>query len=429
MAKSPPKSKFLRSAKLLTAAGRYAVGEFAQKYKTEQSARVNEAIFKRAAKLVESLDQLKGFPLKVGQLLSLDTTGILPDEIRQIFEKLQNQATPIDQDIMKEALEKELGSKINEIEVDWNPIASASLGQVYKAKTKDNHSIVLKIQYPGIEKSLDGDLLIIKKISPLITSLTGKKADLSGVFDELSEMFNREIDYQREAKMLSRFYLHTQDSTQWRVPKLYPEFCTSKVIAMEFLRGTSLLDWIATSPSQIEKEEMASQAIDLFCCELFQWNIVQTDPNFANFIILDDGRLGLLDFGASMEFGQGFVEKYRSLLLALKKGDANEVIRLSVEFELLDNRESDKVKQTYLKMVEVSVRPFLQKGAFKFKDESYIELTKNVSLDFIRETKYSPPPKHLLFLHRKLGGIYSLLHRLDVELDLKIFWARWIDRR
>ena len=79
-------------------------------------------------------------------------------------------------------------------------------------------------------------------------------------------------------------------------------------------------------------------------------------------------------------------------------------------------------------MVEVSVRPFLEDGTFKFRDESYIELTKNVSIDFIRETKFSPPPKHLIFLHRKLGGIYSLLHRLDVELDLKPFWVKWIER-
>ncbi len=428
MAKTPPKSKFFRSAKLLTAAGRYAVGEIAQKYKTEQSTKVNEAIFKRAAKLVQSLDQLKGFPLKVGQLLSLDTTGILPDEIRQIFEKLQNQATPIDQEIMKKVLNDQLGAKINELDINWSPIASASLGQVYSAKTKDNKSIVLKIQYPGIEHSLDGDLLVIKKITPLITAMTGKKVDLSGVFDELSEMFNREIDYEREAKMLAHFYNLAKDSKQWRVPKLYEEFCSSKVIAMEFLEGKSITEWIASSPNQNEKEKMAAQAIDLFCCELFEWNIVQTDPNFANFLIMDDGRLGLLDFGASMEFGQGFVEKYRSLLLALKKGDASEVIKLSIDFELLDSRESDKAKETYLKMVEVSVRPFLENGVFKFRDESYIELTKNVSLDFIRETKFSPPPKHLIFLHRKLGGIYSLLHRLDVELDLKPFWARWIER-
>lgn len=428
MAKSPPKSKFLRSAKLLSAAGRYAVGEIAQKYKTEHSARVNEALFKRAAKLVESLDQLKGFPLKVGQLLSLDTTGILPDEIRKIFEKLQNQATPIDQDIMKKVLNDQLGSKITDLEINWTPIASASLGQVYSAKTKDNKSIVLKIQYPGIENSLDGDLLVIKKLSPLITAMTGKKVDLTGVFDELSEMFNREIDYVREAKMLTRFSTLAQDSNQWRVPILYPEYCSSKVIAMETLSGKSISQWIENSPTQVEKEKLAAKAIDLFCCELFKWNIVQTDPNFANFLVLDDGRLGLLDFGASMEFGQGFVEKYRSLLLALKKGDANEVIRLSIDFDLLDRRESEKAKETYLKMVEVSVRPFLEDGAFKFRDESYIELTKNVSMDFIRETKFSPPPKHLIFLHRKLGGIYSLLHRLDVELDLKPFWDKWIER-
>ncbi len=428
MNKSPPKSKLLRSVKLLGAAGRYAIGEMAQKYKTEQTSKVNAAIIKRATDLVSSLDQLKGFPLKLGQLLSLDTTGILPDEIRQIFEKLQNQATPVDEALMRKTLKSELGEKINELDIDWTPLASASLGQVYRATTKEGDNIVLKMQYPGIENSLDGDLLIIKKITPLIASMSGKKIKLDGVFEELSEMFNREVDYEREARMHKKFMDLTKDSKEWMVPKLFDRYCTKKVIAMEFVRGKTLSEWVQTNPSLEDREKIASMAVDLFCCELFNWNIVQTDPNFANFLILEDSKICLLDFGASMEFGAGFVEKYRSLLIALKSGDRNKVIDLSIDFDLIDKREDEKGRESYLRMVEVSVKPFLLDGKFKFRNDDYIEQTKNVSWDFIRDTKYSPPPRHLIFLHRKLGGIYSLLHRMDVELDLKTFWQKWIER-
>ncbi len=428
MNKSPPKNKFLRSAKLIGAAGRYALGEFAQKYKSEQTAKVNDAIIKRATDLVASLDQLKGFPLKLGQLLSLDTTGILPDEIRQIFEKLQNQATPVKESLMRTTLSNELGDKVDELEIDWNPLASASLGQVYRAKTKSGNNIVLKMQYPGIENSLEGDLLIIKKITPLITSFSGKKINLDGVFEELSDMFNREIDYEREAIMHKKFISLTESSELWVVPKLYDQFCTKRVIAMEYMPGKTLSDWILTNPTVQQRERVASMAIELFCCELFSWNIVQTDPNFANFLILEDSKICLLDFGASMEFGIGFVEKYRSLLIALKAGDRNKVLELSIDFDLIDSREDEKAKESYLRMVEISVKPFIDDGKFKFRNDEYLELTKNVSWDFIRDTKFSPPPRHLLFLHRKLGGIYSLLHRLDIELDLKPFWEKWISR-
>ncbi len=428
MSKSPPKNKFMRSAKLLSAAGKFAVGEVSRRYKSEYSSRVNDAVIARAVKLVQSLDHLKGFPLKLGQLLSLDTTGILPDEIRQVFIKLQSNATPVDHDLMKSVFQKELAACASELQVDWNSIASASLGQVYLAEDHNHEKLVLKIQYPGIESSLEGDMFIIKKLTPMISALSGKQIDLDGVFAELKEMFEKEVDYRNEAQMIERFSNLIQESDAWRSPKLRREFCSDHIIAMEYLEGISIQTWIHQNPSKEQKLEIAKTCIDLFCCELFEWNLVQTDPNFANFLICPDGKLGLLDFGATQEFDHQFVEKYRALLIALRKSTPAEVLRLSEEFDLIDPRENDLAQQSYLKMVEISVRPFVQKGEFYFRDDEYLELTKKSSWDFIKHAKYSPPPRHLIFLHRKLGGLYNLLHQMDIRLDLDTFWQRWIDK-
>tara|TARA_R110000868_G_scaffold99515_5_gene273800 strand:- start:7207 stop:8496 length:1290 start_codon:yes stop_codon:yes gene_type:complete len=428
MSKSPPKNKFMRSAKLLSAAGKFAIGEVGRRYKTEYSSKVNEALMARAIKLVQSLDHLKGFPLKVGQLLSLDTTGILPDEIRQVFIKLQSNATPVDHQLMKTVFNQQLGELAKELTVDWTSIASASLGQVYLAHDQAGNKLALKIQYPGIESSLDGDMFIIKKLTPLLTALSGKKIDLDGVFSELHEMFEKEVDYRNEARMIERFSSLIQTNQLWRSPKLFERYCSDHIIAMEFLEGESIQTWIHSHPEQSSRDEIAKICIDLFCCELFEWNLVQTDPNFANFLICQDGKLGLLDFGATQEFELDFVEKYRSLLIALRKSSPEEVIRLSEEFNLIDPREDQQTKESYLKMVEVSVRPFVQKGEFYFRDDEYLEATKKSSWEFIKNAKYSPPPRHLLFLHRKLGGLYNLLHQMDIKLDLDPFWNRWIER-
>lgn len=425
MAKKPPSNSFLRSHKLVTAIGRYAVGEVKRKIKAEKNAIVSDGLRRQALNLIDSLDQLKGFPLKLGQLLSIDTAGILPDEIRVLFEKLQNQATPVNSATMEKVVASELGDQLLELEVDWRPLASASLGQVYQARF-GTEELVLKVQYPDIDKSLDGDLLVLRKIIPLLSKLAGRSLDWNEVFAELSDMFRREIDYERELKMLQLFKQQVANDDPWYVPEAYEQFSSRRVIAMERLKGVTFTEWMANAPSESERYFVAHSCLELFCRELFDWGIVQTDPNFANFLILDSGKIGLIDFGASLEYGEGFVAKYRSLLNALAQGNPQEVIRLSVEFNLLDERESEAAKLSYLKMVEVSVAPFLLQGEFDFTSADHIQQSKETSLEFLRLARYTPPPRHLIFLHRKLGGLYSLLAKLNVQIDLRAYWNKWI---
>lgn len=352
MSKSPPKNPLFRSQKLVAAIGRYALSEVRRKANLDGNTLVSKDFRRQALKLIESLDHLKGFPLKFGQLLSLDTAGILPEEVRLLFERLQNQATPVDHKVMRHVFECELGEGVKDLKVDWNPLASASLGQVYSAEL-GQQELVVKIQYPDIDKSLDGDLLVLKRIVPLLSRM-------------------------------------------------------------------------AANPSLEERYNVAHSCLELFCRELFDWGIVQTDPNFANFLVLDNGKIGLLDFGATIEYEPDFVDRYRSLLNALHEGKENDVLRLSIEFELLDARESGDAKKSYLEMVKVSVAPFLLKGKFDFSNQSHIQLTKDTSIEFLRHARYTPPPRHLIFLHRKLGGLYSLLSKLNVQIDLRPYWEKWI---
>lgn len=427
MSKSPPSSKFSRTTKLLGAASRFAYGELSKKLQGANQLKAHKIFVKQALALANSLDQLKGFPMKLGQILSLDATGMIPPEVRQVLERLQNNASAVDTKLMKQVFESEIGANAKELEVNWNPIASASIGQVYRAQDKEKNQLVLKIQYPGIEHSLEGDLTLIRKMAPIFTSLTGRELNWNEIFDELSMMFQLEIDYDREGKMLQQFYDAVKKDDPWIIPKFYNRYSGRKVIAMEYIEGLTLTQWLETAPSKPDKIFVANSLISLFFRELFEWGIVQTDPNFANFLITEDNKIALLDFGATLEYGPDFVNKYRSLLRVLYKGNQDEVITQSIEFNLLDPRESKETQDLYFEMVNVAIAPFIQKSAFVFGNLDYVEEAKKTSLAFLRSTRFTPPPRHLIFLHRKLGGLYTLLQRLEVTIDLDFYWREWID--
>lgn len=421
--------KLARSAKLLSTASKFAVNEIRKKIQDPSLVNPEYLALLQINEFVKALDSLKGFPMKIGQLLSLDTTGMIPPQVREILEKLQNKATSVDHAQMRQVFLQQLGEKAGELEVDWRSIASASIGQVYLAKIKQTQQeIVLKIQYPEIEHSLEGDMFLLKKLTPVMSKLTGRQVDLTELFNELSVMFKMEIDYEREASMLEKYSALTQENTFLKVPKVFKEYSAKKIVAMEYISGRTFTDWFKDNPPMEQKRQIAHEMIELFFHELFKWRLVQTDPNFANFLIAEDGRLILLDFGATMEYSPEFVVKYRSLLQALFVQDRTRVIQESIDFELLDARESEEAKEAYYKMVMVAVGPFLSTSRFSFGSTDYAEQSKLTALSFVKAAKFTPPPRHLLFLHRKLGGLYSLLQRLNVDIELGTYWKRWIEK-
>lgn len=381
----------------------------------------------QAKVLAESLGRLKGAFMKAGQLLSIDASDLLPPEAVEILAKLQGAAEPVDFAVLREVLVAELGPNLERLaDLEEQPAASASIGQVHRARVS-GMPVAVKIQYPGIAESIDSDMAILEKVAGTLSGVARRHIDLSGAFEELRTLLHYETDYGRERAYLERFRALVADDPRWTVPRSHPELSTRRVLTMDWADGESLQAWIRSAPSADARTALGRSVLDLYCLEFFAWGIVQTDPNFGNFLVRPDGGLVLLDFGATLEYEPAFRESYKELLRVVAAGRPAAMVEAGVAQGLLDARESDESKQLFASMLRSSIEPFdAARQPFVFRDEDYALRSRETVQRFVRSLRYSPPPRQLLFLHRKLGGIFQLLKRLDVTLDLVPYWEKMV---
>jgi len=383
----------------------------------------------QAKVMAEGFGRLKGAFMKAGQMLSIDASDLLPPEALEILSKLQGQADPIDFAIMREVLERELGpERLSSIsELDETAVASASIGQVYRARAF-GEPVAIKVQYPGISESIDADVDLLEKLGASWLALSRRKIDASGTFEELRTMLKLEADYTRERYYLGRFGELLRSDPRFDVPRSFPSLCTPRVLTMSWADGESLNDWIRSQPAREERSFFARTALDLYCLEFFTWGVVQTDPNFGNFLVrAEERQLVLLDFGASVEYDDDFRTRYVELLRAVARGDRRQIAARGVGLELIDERESAETKDLFVDMLLNSAEPFERSAQpFNFRNADYAARSSDSVRRFVSSLVFSPPPRRLIFLHRKLGGLFQLLKRLDIELDLAPYWEQML---
>ncbi len=392
---------------------------------SELSARIEQARL-----MVDSLGRLKGALMKAGQLLSMDASDLLPPEALAILAKLQGGAEPVDFEVLRGVLVDELGPDwANAFDsFDERPAASASIGQVHRA-TVGAVPVAVKIQYPGVRESIDSDLAVLRKFGNGWLTVTRRDIELDGVFEELRSLLHLEADYGHERFCQSLFASLVASDPRFVVPRVLPELSATRVLTMSWEEGQPLGQWLLQGPPHDDRLWLAQAMLDLYCSEFFRWGLVQTDPNFANFLMRPAERqLVLLDFGATLEFEPEFRQGYVRLLRAVASGDARRVADEGISFGLIDPRESRATLDLFAEFLTTAVEPFDAKlQPFAFRDADYAARSRDIGSRFTKSLAYSPPPRRLLFLHRKLGGIFQLLRRLDLELDLRPYWAQMVE--
>lgn len=439
--KKTPSGVFSRSLNLLSMTSKLAAREIGDRV----SAKIKDAAgdSKLAARIdqarimVDHLAHLKGAAMKAGQLLSLDTSDFLPPEVIEILSRLQSQATPHETADIKSVLLKELGkTAYGQIRnFSEQPIAAASIGQVHKAQI-NGEEVAIKIQYPGVADSIDSDLSILKKVAQGFIAVSGKRMDLNDTFKEVREVLKNEVDYEKELKNLESYTAMIASIPGLVIPRAYPEYSTARVLTMSFEKGTSIKDWIQSNPPLAQREQIAKLVLDLFCLEFAATGLVQTDPNFGNYLVRENPsapsgiELILLDFGATLHYSLEFRNGYAALLRDLGSDDADKIFDSAVKFGLLDPREDAAARVAFKDMIQVSLEPFdAHKQPFVFTDRDFEKRTRDANIAFSKTLVYSPPPRQLLFLHRKLGGVFNLVKRLGVKLDLRPYWALMTEDR
>ncbi|MBX7231666.1 MAG: AarF/ABC1/UbiB kinase family protein [Bdellovibrionales bacterium] len=422
-------SAFARSIELAKLAAKVGIKEFRS---GDFKSRLEQATL-----IVNSLSNLKGAAMKAGQLLSLDLETYFPPEAIKILSQLQSSAKALPYSQIEEILRRELGDsmflKVTGIEI--TPIGVASIGQVHRAHYEDN-DIVLKVQYPGVADSIESDLKILKILASSFCTLTGRRMDLEPLFHEFKNILEQEVNYTKEAQYQFQYGSHaaklkSKNGIFVKTPTVIEELSTEKVIAMSFEQGMGLRQWINGNPSKARREQLAITILDIYFHEFFQWGLVQTDPNFANFLVNEtygNVELILLDFGATRTYSRQFILNYIRLLHLAAEGKSDLLKSHAIKFGLIDSRESDSAFNAFEETLKTALRPFFPhttgNSVFDFSDQQHAVNSQKSTKALAQELVYSPPPYNLVFLHRKLAGVYSILKSFGVSLDVSGYWQQ-----
>jgi len=427
-----PSSRFARAAKLGGLASSIAgsvMAEGAKSLARGQRPVMSDLLLtpQNALKVADKLAQMRGAAMKMGQLMSMDAGEMLPPELSQIMARLRAEAHFMPPAQLKKVLITAWGPDFLKHfkKFDVHPIAAASIGQVHRALTKDGRDLAIKVQYPGVRKSIDSDVDNVATLMK-ISGLVPKGLDISPMLEEAKRQLHEEADYQREGGYLALFGGLMAESADFTVPARHADLTTREVLAMSYVEGQPIESLETTS--QAERDRVMRLIVDLIFRELFEYRLMQTDPNFANFRYDPaTGRVILLDFGATREFPAEFAERYRRLLRAGLDDDRTGVLLAAREIGFLHEDMPEDLEAMLLEMFRMSVEPLRVPGHYDFgRNDLALRMRESSMALQAHRHHFRFPPVDSLFLQRKFGGVYLLATKLRARIDLRGLVEGWL---
>jgi predicted unusual protein kinase regulating ubiquinone biosynthesis (AarF/ABC1/UbiB family) len=373
-----------------------------------------------ARKITQQLAQMRGAAMKVGQLISMDAGDLLPPEMAAILARLRSDAHAMPQRQVQAVLTANWGAKWQQRfePFDFTPIAAASIGQVHRAKTLDGRDLAIKIQYPGVRKSISSDVNNVASLLRL-SGLLPKTLDIAPLLLEAKRQLREEADYQAEGAHLQRFAELLADAPEFVVPALHADLTTKNVLAMSFVAGVPVESMV--NAPQAERDRIVSLLVRLVFRELFEFGLMQTDPNFANYQYdPQTQQLILLDFGATRSFAPAFGQAYQQLMLAAMAGDRAAMTQAAMVIGYFDAHTQAKHQSAVLDMMQIALAPLSHQGAFDFGTTDMLQRLRQTGMALgLDRDFWHIPPIDTLFLHRKLGGLYLLAARLKARVNVR----------
>ena len=380
--------------------------------KTESHEAVADIIF-------DALGELKGVSVKIAQQVALGMPFLPPAYLEKISKSF-NAIPSINKALVRKIIKTELGDYPQALFDSFNmeAFAAASLGQVHLA-TKGDEALAVKVQYPGIKKSIASDMSLIH----FGLKRFAKGQNVDHIVTEIEERLYEEVDYLQEAKNATFFKAHLENE-KIVIPKVYPELSSQKVLTTSFLEGLDFESYLDSNPTQEEKNAYAQRIFDSFFYTLYKLKKIHADPNPGNFLFMQDGKLGLIDFGCVKSVEDDFLQKYNQLHLNLVKNkDDKEIIPQYIDLNMIAQEDEDTMRKFYtevIKPLDTLYKEPLMDDSYDFKVHKDFSKRGFEMIFEVQQKQFHSVHKlneQFLFINRTLLGYYALFEKMEARIE------------
>ena len=379
----------------------------------EQQIKTAENLVRNANRVVETLGQLKGAAMKVGQMLSLHE-GLLPPEVAAILSALQQQAPSVNFKVLENEVRNEI-EDFDELFASLEPVAfaAASIGQVHRGVLKDGRQVAVKIQYPEIDQIVRADLKNLKMFMEAIVEMVAK-IDFDEVWEEVKDRLLEELDYRKEAERIRQMALLHSKVPDIIVPRVVDEASTKHVLTMEYVEGIKPRDACSDRYPQEMKDRWGTVLFEFTMRGLLQHLLLHADPNFANFAFLENGKVIVYDYGCMKRIRADLSANYANLFDAVMHERKIEIPTLLVNMGVhrIENDEplSREVTDPFVDLVQDIM---CDDPPYTFgKDAAFYTNLFDLGRSTWSETGNIVFPRDVVFIDRTLGGLFGNLSKL-----------------
>ena len=372
-----------------------------------------------AVKLLETMGYLRGAIMKIGQTAA-NFPNIVPDEFSETLSKLHFEAPPMHYALIREFVHNELGGDPEELfdSFETTAFAAASLGQVHRARLKTGEPVAVKIQYPGIARTIRSDFRNLHAVLfPL--RLSRDWENIKSQFEEVQRIFELETDYENEARLLRKARALFQEDDRIVIPRPIEQFSTLRILTMEYLDGLNLYEFLDTNPSSERRNDFGALMVRAASRMIYSGRMQYADPHPGNYLFLEGNRLGIVDFGCMKEFNDAEWEYLRLACEAAKENTRDAIIGHIMRGTDFDENEvmDSEAMELMIDYCRWMWSPFTNPGIFDYSDAEVMRYGLGIIQRFARLARPRQKPVNVFIQRATLGG-WGVLHRLHSQVNV-----------